>query len=209
MDGVIVNSEQTWKEHGHGFEKLIFGEKILEKIGDTTGTTLKHTYEKAKEYGFDKNLDYVTKEYDVFIDGIYQKTSVVPGLKEFLKKLKEGNFQTAIVSSSRRLWIDFALRKVPYKYMFDLIFSLDEENLPSKPDPKGFIEAMNRLSVDPSNTIILEDSNNGIIAGKKSGAFTIAFTPFLVKGYNQIQADAIAHSIEDVESIIEEKFRKI
>ncbi|MHA1899356.1 MAG: HAD family hydrolase, partial [Promethearchaeota archaeon] len=43
----------------------------------------------------------------------------------------------------------------------------------AKPAPDIFLEAMNRLDIEPKKCIIIEDSLSGIIAAKKSGAFTI------------------------------------
>lgn len=52
---------------------------------------------------------------------------------------------------------------------FDLI--LTKENVKkAKPDPEGFLKAMEFLGVTPENTIIYEDSDVGIEAAVNSGA---------------------------------------
>ena len=205
MDGVIVNTEQIWDIYGRDFAESVFGKDILEKIGDPTGSTLAMLYEKAVEHGLTKGRDDVFQAYDGYIQTIYDKTTVTPGLKELIMRLKEMGYIVGIVSSSRRLWIEMVLKKIPYSTMFDVIFSLDERNLPSKPSPVGYIEAMKELQTTPKTTIVLEDSNSGITSAKESGAFTIAFSAFLKEGYQQVKADAIANSLADVEKIVRER----
>ena len=52
---------------------------------------------------------------------------------------------------------------------FDLIIT-QEKIIRKKPDPEGFIKAMNHFGVDAEHTIIFEDSDVGILAAKMSGA---------------------------------------
>ncbi|HEX7042825.1 MAG TPA: HAD family phosphatase [Patescibacteria group bacterium] len=207
MDGVLVNSENTWHKYASDFASKLYGEEILSKIGDTTGLTVEHEYEIAKSYGFKMNLNEFYKKYDEEVKGIYEKTEIVPGLEYFVKNLKEIGFVIGIVSSSRRPWVNIVLEKIDKPQLFDYSLSLSESNIPSKPSPKGYKKAMSDLGVNPSTTFILEDSNSGITAGKKSGAFTIAFTQFLVPGYKQIRADAKAASLSEVLEIVKEKLR--
>ena len=55
---------------------------------------------------------------------------------------------------------------------FDLV--LTGEDIPRhKPDPQGFLMAMDRLKVPAENTVIFEDSDVGIEAAKISGASVI------------------------------------
>ena len=202
MDGVIVNSEYTWHHHGKDFAKSLYGEDIVEKMGDTTGTSLDYEYAFATRHGFSMDLEEFYKRYDEQAAKMYAKTTITKGLEELVYFLKEMEFRVGIVSSSRRPWIDMVLSKIGNKNLFNYILSLNEKGLPSKPDPQGFLKAMEDLSAAPHTTVILEDSNNGILAARESGAFTIAFTPLLVKGYKQIQADRAANSYEDVKRIL-------
>ena len=55
------------------------------------------------------------------------------------------------------------------KELFELIISAEDVKN-KKPDPEGFVKAMNYFNIDPKDTIIFEDSNVGIEAAIKSGA---------------------------------------
>jgi sugar-phosphatase len=205
MDGVIINSEQEWENVSEESTEKIYGKTIKEKIGDLTGVSIDKEYELATQYGFTMDKKTFAEIYDRQAVVVYKTAQVTDGLENLLKFLKENDFVIGIVSSSRKVWIEAVLAKISYRHMFDYILSLNEAELPSKPNPEGFLRAMKDLGVTPQNTIILEDSNSGITAAKKAGAYTIAFTPLLVKGYKQIPADASASSIHEVIEIVKKE----
>ena len=63
------------------------------------------------------------------------------------------------------------------KELFELIISAEDVKN-KKPDPEGFIKAMDYFNVIPENTIIFEDSNVGIEAAIKSGANVLKVEKF-------------------------------
>lgn len=73
------------------------------------------------------------------------------------------------------------------KEFFDVILSGEDfEN--SKPDPEIYISAMKSLGVKKHDCIIIEDSDYGIEAGNKAGAFVIAKKDERF-GFSQAKAD--------------------
>ncbi|HSW88764.1 MAG TPA: HAD family hydrolase, partial [Candidatus Saccharimonadales bacterium] len=84
--------------------------------------------------------------------------------------------------------------------------SLDKRSdLPHKPAPDGYLEAIRMLGSTPQSTIILEDSNAGIASAKAAGAFVIGLRENLVEGQSQNGADIYADNINEVISIIKNK----
>ena len=70
------------------------------------------------------------------------------------------------------------LQKFAIEDLFDLILTHDDI-AKSKPDPEGFLKAMEAFDSKPEECIIFEDSEVGIEAADKTGA-----TVFIVRGYN-------------------------
>lgn len=203
MDGVLINSEQTWQKHGMDFVEELYGKGVLEKMGDLVGASLDHEYAIAKMHGFTMSLDEYYQRYDAHAAKMYALSHITDGLSELVGLLRENGFQTGIVSSSRRPWIETVLDQIGDRSLFDYTLSLNEVGLPSKPASDGYLRAMQDLGTEPSSTIILEDSNNGILSGKASGAFVIGFTPNLMEGYVQsAPADAVANSFAEVMEIV-------
>lgn len=119
-------------------------------------------------------------------------------------KLKELNFRLGLVSSSPRKWIDYLLPRLSFSDKLEQIISLNERpDLKPKPEPDGYLEALDNLEADPQLSLILEDSNSGIQSAKASGAYVIAFRGNLVDGYSQKGADTYADTMDDVIKLVE------
>lgn len=204
MDGVLVNSEQTWHTHGGEFLNTLFGADILVKMGELIGITIDEEYELATTYGFQMDKEEYIRRYDAQAILIYSKSIITQNIDLLLQTLKNKGFKLALVSASRRLWIDQVLQRIASRELFDYVLSLDErKDLRPKPYPDSYIEAMNIVNASPKKTIILEDSNRGIAAAKASGAFTIAYTQHLIPGYVQTKADAKAKDIYGVLDLVQ------
>lgn len=205
MDGVIVDSENAWKEQESNLIVELFGPKIAEMIGDTTGISIDTIYEIAVKNGSKVDRKEYIKVYDERAFKVYARARMTPGIEPLLKKLKQFGFKIGLVSSSRLIWIESVLEKLESKASFELVLSLNERlDLQHKPHPDPYLEAMRVLGSLPETTIILEDSNPGIASAKASGALTLAFTANLLPGYQQKGADRYVATMEEVEKIVEE-----
>ena len=60
---------------------------------------------------------------------------------------------------------------------FELILT-QEDIVKSKPDPEGFLKAMEHFGIEPSDTVIFEDSDTGIEAAMRSGAAVMRVMKF-------------------------------
>lgn len=203
MDGVIIDDEEVWKKYKDDSLKKILDEAISKKIGNTIGMSVNSQYDAARELGFEMSREEFQKIYDKAASGIYRKAEITPGIEELAKVLIRNNFKLGLVSSSAMSWIHKVLPRLSFANKFESVISLNERfDLKPKPNPDGYIMTMESLMSQPSSTIILEDSNSGIASAKASGAFTIAFTQNLIKGYKQIEADAKANNIREVIVIV-------
>ena len=61
---------------------------------------------------------------------------------------------------------------------FELILTQDDV-VNKKPDPEGFVKAMNHFGVSSGNTIVFEDSEVGLMAAEAAGCVA-----YIVKGYS-------------------------
>ena len=63
------------------------------------------------------------------------------------------------------------------KELFDLILT-SEDVIKRKPNPEGFLKAINYFHVDAKSTIIFEDSNEGITAAELTGGSVLKIISF-------------------------------
>lgn len=203
MDGVLIDTEREWAASQASLEN-IFGKDIVGKMGDMVGLTIKTEYEKAVGMGFALSYEEYVKRYDQEAVRVFEKARVTEGVNELGEKLLELDFKLAIVSSSRRAWINFLLPKLSFGDKFDQIISLDDyPELKPKPAPDGYLEALKSLRIDPKRSIILEDSNRGIQSAKAAGAYVVGFKGNLGEDYRQEGADVYANTMAEVATIVE------
>jgi HAD superfamily hydrolase (TIGR01509 family) len=77
-----------------------------------------------------------------------------------------------LASSSHRRVIDAALRGMGLTDVFAAVVSSDEVEH-GKPAPDVFLETAHRLSVPPSDVVVVEDSLNGLKAAAAAGMTTV------------------------------------
>jgi len=97
------------------------------------------------------------------------------GLEAMLAELQSNNLQLAIVTGGNHKIHD-VFRAHGIEQFFTSIVHCDRVQR-SKPDPEGFLLAMEECGSQPSEAIMVGDSPNDIFAGKNAGAqYTIGIT---------------------------------
>lgn len=125
---------------------------------------------------------------------------VFPDVKNSLAKLKSEGYQLACCSSSRIDYIETALSDCGIADLFDLIIS-GHDFTRSKPDPEIYLAAMNRLSMNYDECVVIEDSVYGIQAGKNAGMVVVARRDRDF-GLDQSQADYLIDSLDEMDDIL-------
>lgn len=85
-------------------------------------------------------------------------------------KLLKLEYRTALVTTASKENCLQLLEQFQLVDMFDLILTQDDITK-IKPDPEGFLKAMNYFNAKSKETIIFEDSDVGLEAAKRTGAF--------------------------------------
>jgi len=126
---------------------------------------------------------------------LQQGVDPMPGLLEMLPRLK-GAYKLAIATSAPRYLVDIILGVLKIGHYFDAIQTSDDVTS-GKPDPEIYLKAMAKLGTKPSECVVLEDSSNGALAGKRAGAFVIAVPSQYTRDQDFSFADAVATNLLD------------
>lgn len=171
MDGLMFDTEQLSKKimksvgekKGYEFDDALFNELIGSNLQTITKIF-------KKKFGDDFPYDEIRKEKSsIMKKEINEKgVPIKYGLKESLDFLEKNNIVKAVASSSSKKTIEFYLKSAKLEAKFDFIIGGDEVKK-SKPNPEIFKRCCNTINIDKENTLILEDSINGIIAANKAG----------------------------------------
>ena len=206
MDGVIINSESLWGQREKEFLTTLVGVNVYEKIKDhLMGSTINVIYERTRDAGLTMEKSEFLKIYDEQALYVYSLSNPTNDINKLLQKLADLNFKIGLFSASRPLWIETVLKKIKNRHLFEFILSLAERtDLQPKPYPDGFLEAMKSLGSVPEKTIILEDSNKGLLAAKASGAFTICLREHLPDDHVSEKADMTVDNLKTLLTFLDE-----
>ncbi len=116
-------------------------------------------------YGMDFPFDLISKRGREMREEIISRNGIEmkEGLQELLRYLKKKKIVCAIASSSKRSDIELNISLYKLEEYFAYIIS-GEDVVNSKPNPEIFLRVIKELGVTPQETLVLEDSENGIEA---------------------------------------------
>lgn len=172
FDGVIVDTESQytvfWGEQGKKYHPEIPHFSNLIK-----GSTLEQIFNKHFE-GMEEVQRLIVEELDKF--EAQMAYTYIPGVEAFMADLRRHNVKTAIVTSSNNSKMEQVYKIHPeLKEQIDLILTA-EHFTKSKPDPECFLMAAKLLNAQPENSIVFEDSFNGLEAGNRAQMQVIALS---------------------------------
>lgn len=174
MDGVIFDTEMVYlKVWSEVFEK--YGYKMTKEIYTSVLGTGRENVKKVfvNNYGSNLPIDDMYKEKDENLAKEIEKgVALKAGAYEILKYLKENDFKIALATSaiSKRAFKQLKQANI-YKF-FDAVVCRDEVEK-TKPNPDIFLKAADKLNVNKSECIVIEDSSAGIKAAFNAGMIPI------------------------------------
>jgi HAD superfamily hydrolase (TIGR01509 family) len=99
----------------------------------------------------------------------------IAGAEDAVRRLAAMGLPLAVASSAPRAVIDAALVSLGIASLFRVVVASDEV-AHGKPAPDVYLLAARRLGVDPPDCLVVEDSLNGVLAGRAAG-MTVALVP--------------------------------
>ena len=95
------------------------------------------------------------------------------GVERVVRALHAKGITLAVTSSAVGSSIDAILRQTGLRDLFALIVD-GSEVTNGKPDPEAYLVTLERLGMDASECIVIEDSHVGVMAAKGAGIYCIA-----------------------------------
>ena len=166
MDGVIFDTERVYLEHWIKIFKKYGYEMKKEVYVSVMGRGRENVMKTFLEiYGENLPIEEMYKEKDKLLVQAIEDGQVPmkPGALEILNCLKENNFKIALATSAKRNRMMMQLKMGKIENEFDAIVCGDDITN-SKPNPEIFLKAAQKLSVNPENCVVVEDSPSGIKA---------------------------------------------
>ncbi|MDR3678647.1 MAG: hexitol phosphatase HxpB [Flavipsychrobacter sp.] len=168
MDGLLLDTEPLW------------GESMLKVAQQHNIPITRHQFKETTGLRIYEVTDYWAVRYpwqgstalkvaedilDDIIASSRTNASVLKGVQDALELLKANDFKIGLASSSPSRMIDALVTHFGLRSYFDCITSADVVEL-GKPHPAVFLHCAKSLGASPLECLVLEDSVNGMIAGK-------------------------------------------
>jgi HAD superfamily hydrolase (TIGR01509 family) len=174
LDGVLLDSERLWDEarrqvaaqHGGQWSEAataamqgMSSPEWAKYLGDVVGVRLPQ----------DRIIDLVVQQ---LLAQYQDHLPLLPGAKEAVTRVGR-RWPLGLASSSNRVVIDRVLMLAGLQDAFAVTLS-SEEVQRGKPAPDVYLEAARRLGCAPQVCVAVEDSANGIRAGRDAGCQVVA-----------------------------------
>lgn len=207
LDGVIVSTDElhyeAWKKLAEELGITGFTKEDNEKQrGVSRMESLEVVLAKgSRQYTEEEKVQLADRKNNYYKEMLktLDKSALLPGSEETLLKLREKNILIALGSASKNA-IDILKQIEIYDLFNEISSGLDVTR--SKPDPQVFLVAAQKLGLDPSECLVVEDSKAGIVAAKAGGMKSLAVGPF----YKTLGGDYEAENLKaeiDWETILQ------
>ena len=207
LDGVVVDTAKyhylAWKKLAQelGFE---FGVEHNEKLkGVSRMESLRIVLEVGGIEGLaeEEKVELATRKNGYYLDMIsnIDESEILPGIPEFLNKIKSEGYKIALGSASKSGGM--ILDKLNLSEKFDVIVdgNLVER---AKPDPQVFTTGAKLLGIPCENCIVVEDAAAGIEAALAGGMRCIGIGSEELLGAANLVVDSTARLPEvDLEKL--------
>jgi HAD superfamily hydrolase (TIGR01509 family) len=176
MDGVIVDTEHLWDEVREELTDEWGGRYTPEAQQAMMGMSSREWSRYLHEVvGLREPPEAINSEVVRRMLTRYEtELPVVPGAVEAVHRLAAAGYRLGLASSSNRELIDVVLRELEVTELFGVTVS-SEEVARGKPAPDVYLEAADRLGVDPTRCAAVEDSASGIRAARAAGMRVLAY----------------------------------
>lgn len=171
FDGVVMDTEKQYTSFWNDIGEKYLGVRNLSD--EIKGQTLVQIY-SSHFSGMETEKEEITENLNAFEKEM--PYDLVPGVLDFMSVLKAAGVPMAIVTSSNAGKMANVYRHYPELKPLVVHIYTSEFFTKSKPDPECFLLAMKELGGTETDTVIFEDSVNGLKAARATGAAVIGLT---------------------------------
>ena len=188
FNGVIINDEQIHREL---LDELLLAENLQPQgkdffqvsVGRSDKACIRELLKLRGRFVSDEMLDkLVAKKAVSYRQRLEQLVTlpIYPEVVQFIDRMYNCGYKLAVVTGAIRSEVTLVLQQAEIDRYFEVIVAGDEINQ-SKPDPEGYLLAIDRLNqvhpdlkILPSECLAIEDTFPGIQAVKSAGIQAVA-----------------------------------
>ena len=188
LDGTLIDSVPDLAQAlNFTLKKLnrdLFDENIIRKwVGNGATILVKRGLSRSVDIIDDLDNELFEKALNIFLENysnnLCNNTKMYSNVKSTLKELKQRGYILSIVTNKPYQFVKPILNSLKIKDLFEYYIGADSLDV-KKPRPKPLLHVCDKFSIDITNTVMIGDSKNDILAGISANIDTIGVT----YGYN-------------------------
>ena len=175
LDGLMLNTEDVFD---------LAGKAMLARRGMTMTEEIHHSmlgrrpdeaFQALKDLtGIKDSIDRLKEETRVLFTALAEDhLAMMPGLTDLLDLIERLNLPKAVATSSPREYMENLLGRFGLLDRFSLTLAAEDFSN-GTPTPEIYTTATQQLTVNPANTLVLEDSEAGTRAAAAAGTFAVS-----------------------------------
>ncbi|MBN1213738.1 MAG: HAD family hydrolase [candidate division Zixibacteria bacterium] len=205
LDGTLIDSSEGVVEAvNYSLRQMGQQEQKPETIKPFIGYALEVMYPEFT----DAPLDELYRHFQVkAAESIVSSTVILDGVGETLAKLSENNYTMAIATTKIKKHVDKIINKFEWGPFFKAWVGGDEV-AKVKPDPEIFFKVLKKMGAEPSETLVIGDTVNDILAARAVPMCSVAvLSPYggrdkLLASKPDFVLDSMANLPELLEKIV-------
>ncbi|MCL1884927.1 MAG: HAD family phosphatase [Defluviitaleaceae bacterium] len=193
MDGTMIDTEPISLEAMINAGKVL-GVEIKREVGESLmGKSIVRCRDILRaNYGENFDIEKALKLHREYFDDFFKKNDIPTkkGIFELLDKLDEMGIKKCVATSTERERAKYKLAQTNLAHRFEVIIGGDDVQN-GKPSPDIFLKAAKTSGFAPSDCIVLEDTEAGILGATAANIRVIA-VPDIAPLTDEIRTKAFA-----------------
>jgi beta-phosphoglucomutase len=118
---------------------------------------------------------------------------LLPGVRDWLERLKAAGWLQAVATSAPRENIEAIMPALRLSGYFDAVAAAEDVTV-GKPDPQIFLVAARKLGVEPSACVVVEDAPAGLEAARRARMRNVG----VLSHHPELQADIVVRRLDEL-----------
>ena len=181
MDGTVLDSEGLFDESQLLLLKEYSINASICDLEEFKGMSYKDFYPLfMKKFNIDSDIDTIRLKLRTYLhQSMKNNLKFIDGFEYFYNSfIKDNELKVGLVTNTTRLTYEKIRTYINIDDYFSFVLTVNESKKP-KPSPVPYIQAMDSLSLDVKETLIIEDSKTGLESAIKSKAKVVGITTSL------------------------------
>lgn len=207
MDGTLVHTEpvgeqtllEVCKQYNIALqpEDIALFNNVWKRI-HTTMSFEQYVDHVAQTYNLPVSAEEYMEEFYTTYKQMIANAPALPGAEPLLE-FCANTYSTTLVTASTTAQAQVILQKHNWTHYFDQVLC-EEDYAKHKPEPDAYNEAAKRLGIAPSTCLAVEDSTNGVAAGKNANMNVVRVR---IGNTTNIKHEHADHVVEDLVELLQ------